>query len=227
MAAPGQSELLRKLPIATGILGSSLLIVNRFLTPTLTEAQARSDVIGIILCAVLVLAGLLWQRVQPRPPEAVELIGKAGFELDGTLPDTVQTELAWASHLLLTNTVTRSLVAYYGGQVLMRRGTLSPNAEVIPGAILQRVLEKGKAVYLVDLRLYPGRVEFTYLPENTQGVICQPMGNGGALILAANAPRSYTQQDETWIEGIADKLGETLDRQLQSNLTSSQQPTGY
>jgi hypothetical protein len=54
-------------------------------------------------------------------------------------------------------------------------------------------------------------VEFDYLPENTQGVICQPMGKDGALILAANAPRSYTRQDEAWVEGIADKLGHTLD----------------
>lgn len=214
MAAQGQNVLLRRLPIATGILGSLLLMVNRLLTPALTDSQARSDVMGIILCAVLVLTGLLWQRVQPRSPEAVILEGEEGFELDETLPDPLQTELAWASHLLLTNTVTRSLVAYYDGKVLMRRGVLGPTADIQPGAILQRVLEKGKAVYLVDLKLYPGRVEFAYLPPNTQGVICQPMGDRGALILGANAPRSYTQQDETWIEGIADKLGETLDRTL-------------
>ncbi|HEY9646890.1 MAG TPA: cofactor assembly of complex C subunit B, partial [Chroococcidiopsis sp.] len=60
------------------------------------------------------------------------------------------------------------------------------------------------------LKLYPGKVEFDYLPENSQGVICQPLGGEGALILAANAPRSYTQQDETWIEGIADKLANSL-----------------
>lgn len=212
MAASDPNVWLRRLPIATGILGSSLLMVNRVLTPSLTESQARSDVMGIILCAVLVLTGLLWQRVQPKLPDAVELIGKEGFELDESLPKTVQTELAWASHLLLTNTVTRSLIAYYDGRILLRRGVLAPATTVEFGAILQRVLDKGKAVYLVDLKLYPGRVEFDYLPENTQGLICQPMGDRGVLILGANAPRSYTQQDEAWIEGIADKLGETLDR---------------
>jgi hypothetical protein len=41
-------------------------------------------------------------------------------------------------------------------------------------------------------------------------VICQPIGDRGALILGANAPRSYTKQDENWIEGIADKLANTL-----------------
>lgn len=214
------NAVLRRLPIVAGIVGSSLLLINRFLTPILTDSQARSDVMGIILSAVLVLTGLLWQRVQPRSPDAVQLQGEEGFDLADDLPDAVQTELAWASHLLLTNTVTRAIVAYYNGRVLMRRGVLSNTATVVPGAILQRVLEKGKAVYLVDLKLYPGRVEFTYLPENTQGVICQPMGSQGALILGANAPRSYTQQDEAWIEGIADKLGETLDRLLPDSVST-------
>jgi hypothetical protein len=187
-------------------------MLNRLLTPALTESQARSDVMGVILSALLVLVGLLWQRVQPRTPEAVVLEGESGFELAETLPPEVQTELAWASHLLLTNTVTRSLVAYYGDTVLMRRGILGPTVAVTPGTILKRVLETGKAVYLVNLKIYPGRVEFDYLPPNSQGVICQPMGDKGVLILAANAPRSYTQQDEAWVAGVADKLGETLDR---------------
>jgi hypothetical protein len=192
-------------------------MLNRLLTPALTDSQARSDVMGIILSAVLVLTGLLWQRVQPRSPDAVTLQGEEGFELDDTLSDEVQTELAWASHLLLTNTVTRAIVAYYDGQVLMRRGIFGPTDEVTTGAILNRVLETGKAVYLVDMKLYPGRVEFDYLPENTQGLICQPMGEKGALILGAHAPRSYTQQDEAWIAGLADKLGETLDRTDEAN----------
>ena len=75
---------------------------------------------------------------------------------------------------------------------------------------MQRVLATGKPVYLVNLNLYPGKIEFDYLPENTQGLICQPIGDQGVLILGANSPRSYTKQDELWIEGIADKLAVTL-----------------
>ncbi|MGB7522535.1 MAG: cofactor assembly of complex C subunit B, partial [Spirulinaceae cyanobacterium] len=84
------------------------------------------------------------------------------------------------------------------------------NPDVKPGKILTRVLDTQKPVYLVRLDLYPGKVEFTYLPENTQGVICQPLGNQGAMILGANAPRSYTKQDEKWLEAIAEKLSVTL-----------------
>jgi hypothetical protein len=184
------------------------------LTPQLTESQARSDALGVIISALLILTGLLWQQVQPRSPDIVELIGKEGFELAPDLPEAVKTELAWASHLLLTNTVTRSLVVWYKGQVLLRRGILGVNPEVKPGAILQRVLEKQKPVYLVSLKIYPGQIEFDYLPENTQGVICQPIGDRGVLILGANAPRSYTNQDENWIAGIAEKLDFTLSSHL-------------
>ena len=212
MAKPDQNQVLRLLPLVVGGLGGSLLMVNRLLTPNLTSSQSRSDVLGVILSTVLILTGLIWQQVQPRSPETVELEGEEGFELAPTLPEELQTELAWASHLLLTNTVTRSLIVWYRGEILLRRGILGANRELKPGAIVQRVLDKQKPVYLVDLRVYPGRIEFDYLPENTQGVICQPIGKEGVMILGANAPRSYTKQDETWIEGIADKLADTLSR---------------
>ena len=204
------NRVLRRLPIVVGGLGAILLLINRLFTTELTQSQSRGDVLGVILSAVLILTGLIWQQVQPRSPETVELIGEEGFILASDLPDAVKTELAWASHLLLTNTVTRSLIVFYQGKVLLRRGILANKSEVTPGPILKRVLETQKAIYLVALKIYPGQIEFDYLPENTQGVICQPIGNQGVLILAANAPRSYTKQDEKWIAGIADKLAVTL-----------------
>ncbi|QNP30494.1 cofactor assembly of complex C subunit B [Cylindrospermopsis curvispora] len=209
------NRILRLLPLVVGSLGAVLLLVNRVWTPQLTESQARGDVLGVILSAVLILTGLIWQQVQPKSPDTVELIGKEGFILASDLPETIKTELAWASRLLLTNTVTRSLVVYYKGQVLLRRGILGSKAEVIPGPILERVLGTQKPIYLVALRVYPGKIEFDYLPENTQGVICQPIGKEGVLILGANAPRSYTKQDENWIEGIADKLAVTLENRME------------
>ncbi|WP_309745212.1 cofactor assembly of complex C subunit B [Chamaesiphon sp. OTE_20_metabat_361] len=203
-------RIVRLLPIAAGSIAGTLLMLNRLLTPALTDSQARSDAVGVVLTAVLILTGLLWQQVQPRKPDSTVLSGTEGFELLPTLPDALKTELAWASHLLLTNTVTRSIVVYYRGQVLLRRGILAPIATVTPGAILDRVLAKQKAIYLVDTKVYPGRIEFNYLPVNTQGIICQPLGTDGVMILGANAPRSYTKQDEAWIEGIADKLANSL-----------------
>ncbi|ERN42128.1 protein of unknown function (DUF2930) [Rubidibacter lacunae KORDI 51-2] len=201
----------RQLPLIAGTLGGILLMINRLSTLELTVSQSRSDAVGVLLSALLILAGLLWQQVQARSPESVQLQGETGFELEGGLPESARAELAWASHLLLTNTATRSLVVTYDAQVILRRGVLGPQAKVNPGPIVQRVLATSKAVYLVDLKLYPGRVEFDYLPPNTQGIICQPLGSQGVMVLAANAPRSYTRQDEAWIAGIADKLASILD----------------
>jgi hypothetical protein len=204
------NRILRLLPFFVGGLGGFMLLVNRLLTAQITDSQARSDALGVIEGAVLILVGLLWQQIQGRTPDTVDLIGETGLELDESLSESVKTELAWASHLLLTNTVTRSLLVYYDGKTILRRGVLGKNPQVKPGAILERAIAKGKPVYLVNLNLYPGKLEFDYLPENTQGVICQPIGQEGVLILGANAPRSYTKKDEQWIEGIADKLAVTL-----------------
>jgi 4-amino-4-deoxy-L-arabinose transferase-like glycosyltransferase len=209
-----QNYLLRLLPIIVGGLGGFLLLINRLLTPELTNSQARSDVLGVILAAVLILAGLLGQQVQARSPESVELIGIEGFDLAEDLPEVVKIELAWASHLLLTNTVTKSLVVFYNDRALLRRGILGTNPEVKPGVILQRVFDKQKPIYLVNLNIYPGKIEFDYLPPNTQGVICQPIGSQGVLILGANAPRSYTKQDEQWVAGITNKIAHTLENNL-------------
>lgn len=210
MAPADPNRILRLLPLFAGIVGGTVLMFNRFATADLTPSQARSDVMGVILSGVLILVGLIWQRVQPRLPDAVELIGCEGLEFAPDLPESVKIELAWASHLLLTNTATKSLIVYYRGEVLLRRGILRANSEVKVSNIIKRVLETSKAVYLVNLNLYPAKIEFDYLPENTQGLICQPIGKEGVLILAANAPRSYTKQDEIWIEGIADKLANTF-----------------
>lgn len=204
------NRILRLLPFFVGGLGGFLLLVNRLLTAQITDSQARSDALGVIEGAVLILVGLLWQQIQGRTPDTVDLIGETGLELDESLSESAKTELAWASHMLLTNTVTRSLLVYYAGKTILRRGVFGKNSQVNPGAILERAIAKGKPVYLVNLSLYPGKLEFDYLPENTQGVICQPIGTQGALILGANAPRSYTKKDEQWIAGIADKLAVTL-----------------
>ena len=210
MAASDPNRILRLLPLVTGAIGGSLLLFNRVLTPALVPSQARSDALGVLLSALLILTGLLWQRIQPRPPEAVVLIGEQRLEWAPELPETIRIELAWASQLLLTNTVTQSLLVWYDDRLLLRRGILPPQAMAKTGTIVDRVLKTQRPVYLVKLDLYPGRIEFDYLPENTQGLICQPLGDRGVLILGANAPRSYTKQDEQWIEGIAEKLTHCL-----------------
>ena len=202
--------MLRYLPLVVGIVSGLTLMLNRITTPVLTTNQSRSDALGIIESALLILVSLLWQQVQSKTPESVILIGEEGLEIEETLPEPVKAELAWASHTLLTNSATKVVVIWYDGKVLLRRGILSPIQFSQPGSIAQRVLKTQKPTYLVKLALYPGKFEFDYLPENTQGVIVQPLGDRGVMVLGANAPRSYTKQDEKWVEALAAKLLYTL-----------------
>ncbi len=204
--------MIRYLPLVVGGLGGVALLANRMVTVNLTNSQSRADALGVLLSAVLILVGLLWQQAQPKPPDAVNLIGEECLEIDQALPDAIKTELAWASHILLTNTVTKVVAVYYDRKTILRRGILGKSNQVNIGTIAARVIKTQKPIYLVKLELYPGRVEFDYLPENTQGVIVQPLGEKGVMILGANVPRSYTKQDENWVTAIADKLTYNLEK---------------
>ncbi len=209
--------VVRYLPLVTGIMGGSLLLLNRLaFSPDLLTSQSRSDALGVVLSALLILTGLLWQQVQPLPPKAVELEGKQGFELEDTLTDEQKLELGWATRSLLLASPAQSIVLIYDNCLILRRGILSdinygPGQTIEPGTILQRVLSQHKSVYLVDLKLFPARVEFDYLPVNTQALLCEPIGERGALIAGADAPRSFTERDREWIQAIVQKLERTLD----------------
>ncbi|MGY6530472.1 MAG: cofactor assembly of complex C subunit B [Cyanobacterium sp.] len=205
-----ENTLLKNLPLIAGILGGTLLMINRLVTPTLLDSQARSDALGIILCAMLLLTSILARQIQSEPPQSVVLEGEEGFELRDDLSENIKTELAWASHLILSNTVTKSILVYYQEKTLLRRGILGVQKEVEIGQIVERVIKTQKPVYLVDLKHYPGKVEFNYFPENIQGLICLPLNDCGVMMVATNIPRSYTKQNENWINGIGAKIALSL-----------------
>ncbi|MBE9221704.1 cofactor assembly of complex C subunit B [Cyanobacterium stanieri LEGE 03274] len=209
-----ENSLLKNLPLIAGILGGTLLMINRLVTPTLLDSQARSDALGIILCAMLLLTSILARQINPEPPQSVVLEGQEGFELREDLSENLKTELAWASHLILSNTVTKSVIIYYQDKTLLRRGILGTQKDVKVGQIVERVIKTHKPIYLVDLKHYPGKIEFNYFPENVQGLICLPLNDCGVMMVATNIPRSYTKQNENWINGISAKVALTLEKEF-------------
>ena len=213
MAETPQGQVLRWLPLGVGILGGSLLLINRVgLTPELLTSQSRSDALGILLSAVLILTGLLWQHLEPPPPQRVELQGIFGFEYPRHLPPERIQELGWITHTLLTATAIRSLVILWQEEVILRRGVLrDPPGTLCWGSVLQRVRSTRKPVYLVDLKTYPAKQEFlAILPEGIQSVLCQPVGEQGILIAATDLPRSLSPGDQRWIAALGERLGYLL-----------------
>ena len=212
MAQKITNQWLKNFPLICGIIGGFFLMINRLVTPTVLDSQARSDALGVILCAMLLLTSILLRQINPVPPGSVVLEGEQGFELDSQLPESLQTELAWATHLILANTVTQSIVVYYQEQTLLRRGIIGGESNKVEvGTIVERVMKTQKALYLVDLKHYPGKIEFKYLPNNIQGLICLPLNQAGVMIVATNIPRSYTKQDEKWIQGLGEKIALSLE----------------
>ncbi len=222
MAKTVNNQWIQNFPLIGGILGGFLLMTNRLTTPIVLDSQARSDALGVIFCAMLLLTSILLRQINPNPPESVTLIGNQGMEMQPNLPETLQTEIAWATHLILANTVTQSIVIYYQEQTILRRGIIGgTNTQLTQGSIVERVIKTQKPIYLVDLKHYPGKIEFNYLPENIQGLICLPLNNEGVMITATNIPRSYSKKDESWIQGISEKIALSLETDFSQEKKSS------
>ena len=64
-------------------------------------------------------------------------------------------------------------------------------------SILLKVLQGQGAeeVYLPDLQILPGKVEFTYLPINAQSVLILPLGPGSAVVIATNQAKVLKVKD--------------------------------
>ncbi len=156
------------------------------------------------------MTGLLWQQIQPKPPERVTLEGESRCEWTENLSDAQRLDLAWATHTILTCSPVRALVVWWDGHVLVRRGVLPDQPPTTLNPLAERVISQQKPTYLVALKLYPARFEFDYLPGNSQSVLCQPLGERGGLVCATDTPRNLTKSDQVWLAAIADRLGVTL-----------------
>lgn len=196
--------------LAAGVLGLLLCVVNQLSAAELSPALERAGVLASLLAVGLMLVAILWTRAMPLAPERVDLPGEQGVRLAEGLPEALTQELGWGSQMLLTATPGAALLLHWRGRTLLRRGVLS-GAPFTPGAICERACSTGKAIGLVNLKLYPGRAEFSGLPEGIPSLIVQPIGTDGVLLLAGWSPRCFTRSDEAWLEGWSRKLRTSLE----------------
>ncbi len=199
-----------RLCLAAGVLGLLLCVLNQLTAPELSPALERAGVLSSLLAVGLMLVAILWTRAVPVAPERVALEGEQGVRLADGLPQPLAQELGWGSQMLLTATPAASLLLYWRGRTVLRRGVLA-DAAFIPGAICARAWSTGKAIGLVNLKLYPGRQEFVGLPEGIPALIVQPIGTEGLILLAGWSPRCFSRSDEAWLEGWSLKLRTALE----------------
>ena len=209
--------MLRSIPariaVAGGSVGLALTVVNQWSgSPEgapLPPALERAGVLASLLAVVLMLVGLLWERIEPVAAERVALVGREGLELAEALPPELRRELGWGSQMLLTATPAATVLLLWRGDVLLRRGLLG-EGPFEPGAICRRAREQGRAISLVDLRLYPGRAEFDGLLQGLPAVLVQPLGTEGWLVLGGWSARCFSRSDLLWVEGWARRLTDEL-----------------
>ncbi|PNH03732.1 hypothetical protein TSOC_010182 [Tetrabaena socialis] len=215
------ADLFRALPLYAGGLGVVSLLLNRTfsgIAPVVdaSSSQSRADVLGIVLSAVLLLTGLQWLALKQREVAAVEPDGPVVDYVDSGLKPQAALcrEFGWARDSMFRTTRCRSLLLIYKGRNLFHFGHilrgLSPGSAA-PGDICAQAMRDGRGNYLANLLLYPGRPEFTaFLPENTQGVMVQPVGSDGVLVAGTDMVRGFSRLDQAWLASIADKLEVSL-----------------
>ncbi len=196
--------------LVAGLLGLLLCLFNQGSAAELTPALERAAVLASLMAVGLMLVAVLWTRATPAAPTRAELAGDQGLELQAGLPGELARELAWGSHMLLSATPAATVLLHWSGRCLLRRGVLGA-APFQPGSVCERARSSGRAISLVNLRLYPAREEFSSLPEGTPAVLVQPIGADGWLVLGGWSPRCFSRSDEVWVEGWALKLRTSLE----------------
>ncbi|MEY2644952.1 MAG: hypothetical protein RLZZ611_1601 [Cyanobacteriota bacterium] len=199
-----------RLCLAAGVLGLLLCVLNQLSAPELSPALERAGVLASLLAVGLMLVAILWTRAMPVAPERVALVGEQGLRLASDLPEALAQELGWGSQMLLTATPAAALLLHWRGCTLLRRGVLAESS-FTPGAICERAWSTGRPIGLVNLKLYPGRSEFSGLPEGIPSLIVQPIGTEGVILLAGWSPRCFSRSDEAWLEGWSRKLRTPLE----------------
>ncbi|MYF36607.1 MAG: cofactor assembly of complex C subunit B [Synechococcus sp. SB0673_bin_10] len=201
-----------RLSLFTGGIGALALALNH-LTAGSSPASVslgRADVVGSLMAVGLMLVGLNWTSVDPAAQQPLTLSGEQGLDLAEGLPDDVREELGWGSQMLLLNTAAVAVHCVWKQRLLLSRGLLT-GVTYQDGPLVQRVLSSQRRLYLVNLKLFPARREFTYLPEGTPAVLVEPLGPQGLVVVAGASHRCFNGADLGWVVGWAERLRQRLE----------------
>lgn len=212
------SALLRTEPaMAVGATMLLVLLANRLMTASLFNSQSRADLLAVVVPVLIILKALGDLDITPREDEPVQLGGQPVAWLEPSLPAAARSDLEWAAEALLVGSCA-AVSLWRGQRTLLLRGTLpfasEPERAVVAGSLLQSCAARnsGAPEYLPALQLLPGRVEFGYLPENTQGVLILPLVSDslGVVVLAADRQRGFAEGDVEWALLVASRLSDAL-----------------
>ena len=202
---PAQARIV----LVWGLLILVMAVLNTVMTQSVTPELQRAEVLSAVAAVSLLLVAVLWTRADPRSAARQELGGEQGLVLASDVSDAVRDELGWGSHMLLTATAASTVLVYWKGIVLLRRGLIS-DGDFHPGTICRRVMQKNSSVSLVSTALFPGRGEFDPVLDALPSVLICPLGGDGVVVIGGWSERCFSRSDERWAEGWAVRLRTAL-----------------
>ena len=195
----------------SGLLVLVLAVTNASTADVITPDLQRAEVLAGLAAVGLMLVAVLWTRANPRSADQVDLQGEQGLVMDETRSAALREELGWGSHMLLTATPAATVLVYWRGQVVLRRGLIRA-VTFKPAEICNRVMERETTISLVNTELFPGRSEFDSVLQNLPAVVISPLGQDGVVVIGGWSKRCFSQSDERWLEGWSQRLKTSLER---------------
>ena len=190
------------------ILGSIIFIlqlINFASIDQISPEIERAQILAALASIIIILIGLLFQRISPISGEKVDLKGDNGFIFDPDIPKALLDELAWGSEAVLTSTAAASILISNKGKNILKRGIISKR-DFAPQNICLRCLEENKFISLVNTKFYPGREEFDDFCKDIPSVLVIPVNKECFILVGGWSSRCFTKSDEKWIMNWAKKL---------------------
>ena len=190
------------------IIGSilfSLQLINFVSISQISPELERAQVLAAISSIIIILIGLLFQRISPLSGKKVELKGENGFVYDSTIPSALLNELAWGSEAILTSTAAATVLISNKGKNILKRGIIS-KSNFTPKDICQRCLQESKFISLVNTKFYPGSEEFDDFCKDVPSVLVIPVNKQCFILVGGWSSRCFTKSDEKWIINWSKKL---------------------
>jgi len=191
---------------------------NEISTDTLAMAasdiQSRSDILSVMACSALLLNVLSDQDFATRERDKIALVGYA-FKTPYFAPraSAIADQLTWLLTSVTKIEPVTSVHVFDGDfNLLGASGVVHTSfSRSIPSSILEKspiltqALDANQEVYLPDLQILPGKVEFTYLPINAQSVLIIPLANkSGVVVVATNQAKALKFLELKRIRAIVD-----------------------
>ena len=109
------------------------------------------------------------------------------------------------------------VLVWDGARTVAARGLVrgggggDPGATVVAGPVVKLAVGRasGRPEYLRALQILPGRIEFSYLPEETQALLILPTAagaGGGAVIVGADRQRAFGEDAVRRCAAIATEI---------------------